>query len=1119
MIHNNKVYADFNSTIKYLAFGLLFLWGCQNGESPAPQTENKLFTSVSAEDSGLDFVNHLEETLESNYYQYLYTYIGGGVAAGDINNDGLIDIFFTSNSSPNKLYLNKGNLQFEDITTKAGISHLEGFDTGVTMVDVNADGYLDIYVSRGGWKDEDNKFANLLYINNHDLTFTEKAKALGLDDANRTIQSTFFDYDNDNDLDVYISNSPNVTGRSKTVNLSQSQKDAANLNSKGCDRLYENDGKGFFTDVSEKAGLAYDLGFGLNPQVADLNNDGWLDLYVCNDFNYPDLVYLNNKNKTFTESRDEVFQHMSFNSMGSDVADINNDGWMDVMTLDMNPEDYIRSKTTMSMTSIQRFEAMVKNGYHHQYMHNMLQVNNENGTYREIANMAGMANTDWSWALLSADFDLDGWNDMYITNGVYRDVLDQDKNIEIRNILRKNNRRPTKADLLKFTQMLPQQKVRNYFFRNQTDFTFQDVTEDWANEIPTFSNGAIYADLDNDGDLDIVVNNINDQATLLKNNAVENDLGNFLKIKLNGSVNNPRGIGTKLELAFEDGSQQTRLHIPTRGYLSSVSNIIHFGFQNQVPQKLSITWNDGNFQEININGINQELEISYANNNLKKETPSPSPLFTNPKVIHQHSDPYFNDYSLQVLLPNKLSQTGPFATQADVNGDGLTDLYIGGGYRQAGQLCLARNDGSFEKLTTEAFVKDARYEDQGALFFDADNDGDQDLYVVSGSYEFYQTPRALQDRLYLNDGSGKFEKAISALPTINASGSVVTGADVDSDGDVDLFVGGRVIPGKYPYASKSYILINEKGKFTDATELVAPDLSNVGLVTDAIWTDINQDGQTDLILTGEWLGIEVFLNKNGKLEKSTAHPELSERRGWWNQLKVVDIDQDGDQDIIAGNLGLNSKFHASPKKPFRIYTDDFDSNGIEDIILAKEYKGKEVPIRGKTCMTQQIPSLAQKVKTYNDFAQSELSEIVGAQLSSCLNYEATEFRSGIFLNQNNTFTFVPFASPAQMSPINSMVYADMDGDGIEDILLAGNNHQAEVETTRYDAGISTFLKGTGGGAFEVAPNSATGLYLDGDVRDMQLVKNRQSSILIVINNNEEHETYRLNVSQAQDQVN
>ncbi|WP_282085775.1 VCBS repeat-containing protein [Aquimarina algiphila] len=1104
----------------------LFYTSCSESENNSISKENtetkKLFTSILPDQSGIDFENTLTETLESNYYQYMYTYIGGGVASADFNNDGLIDLFFISNTSDNKLYINKGNFKFEDITKTSGIEKRKGFDTGVTIADVNNDGFLDIYISRGGWQDENNAFANMLYINNGpstssgQITFTEKAEELGLADANRTIQATFFDYDNDNDLDVYISNTPDITSRAKVIDLNAVQKDSKTLTLKGCDRLYNNDGTGHFTDVSEKAGLLYDIGFGLNPQVGDLNNDDWQDIYVCNDFNVPDLVYINNTDGTFTESKDKLFKHMSFNSMGSDIADINNDGLMDIMTLDMNPEDYVRSKTTMAMTSIAKFEAMTKNGYHHQYMHNMLQLNNGNSTFSEIANMAGMANTDWSWSILSADFDLDGYNDIYVTNGVYRDVIDRDKNNEILQILRNNNRKPSPEDFLKFAQMLPQQKLTNYFFKNNGDHTFENTSAKWADSIPTFSNGATYADLDNDGDLDIVVNNINDKATVLKNNAIQTKIGSFLKVELQGPEKNKFGVGTTVKLHFINNNKQSRQLINTRGFLSSVSNVLHFGFQkNDSIAKIDILWPDGKQQEIISANANQTIKVDYIDaslieeNNTSPEKIANTTLFSKIASNYNHTEQPFNDYDLQILLPHKLSQTGPAIAKSDVNNDGLEDIYIGGAHKQPGTLLIGQKNNRFKHIPVKDFVSDKQREDVGASFFDADNDGDQDLYVVSGSYEFSKNPKLLQDRLYLNDGHGNFSKTTQALPEVITAGSVVVPADYDNDGDIDLFVGGRVIPGKYPYSPISYLLVNTKGTFSRATQELAPELEQIGMVTDAVWTDINGDNALDLIVTGEWMGIEVFINTKNKLIKSTQYKTLSTTTGWWNTVLVSDVDNDGDQDIIAGNLGTNYKFHASKEKPFHVYTHDFDFNGNEDIILAKYYNDKKVPVRGKVCTAQQIPHLARKIPTYNEFANGDLNSILGKGLESALHYKAVEFRSGIFLNKgDNNYTFSPFPQQVQQSPINSILFDDFDGDGIKDLVLAGNNYQSEVETTRADAGIGSFLKGDSKGEFSLLSNLKSGFFADKDVRHMVSIKTARGKLIIVANNNDSMDIFK-----------
>ncbi|WP_010181635.1 VCBS repeat-containing protein [Aquimarina agarilytica] len=1068
---------------------------------------DKLFSTLTSKQTNVDFKNQLVENINFNYYQYMYSYIGAGVAAGDFNNDGFEDLFFVSNTNESKLYKNKGDLVFEEVSLKASITSKKGFNTGVTTVDINNDGLLDIYIVRGGLDSSEGKFENLLYINQGDFKFKEEAKKYGLNDSNRGIQATFFDFDNDNDLDVFIANTPDLDAKTKEViDINKKQKDPASQKLLGNDKLYENIGNGKFKDVSIKAGLHYDIGFGLNPQVGDLNGDGFLDIYVCNDFKVPDFAYINNGNGTFTDKRDEFFKHISHNSMGSDIVDINNDGNFDVLTLDMNPEDYLRSKTTMSMTSIPKFEQMVANNYHYQYMHNMVQVNNGNDSFSEVSNLSGMANTDWSWAVLAADLDLDGFEDVYVTNGVFRDVIDQDTTREILKILRKNRRKPTKEDFLKFAKMLPQQKLKNYFFKNNGDLSFTDTTDEWSTIEPTFSNGAIYVDLDNDGDLEVVTNNINEPASILKNNAVELTKGDFLKLNFVGPQKNRNGIGVKATVVTNSGKQLTRQLINTRGFLSSVSSVLHFGIpKGDSIAEVTIEWLDGKSQVLANVEVNKTLSIAYKNSTKGKSDKDISkPIFKEQSFKYTHKDPYFNDYKLQLLLPYKYSQLGPAKAVGDVNGDGIDDVFLGGGFKQEATLLLGTKNGTYIKKSQQDFAADARYEDISATFFDADNDGDLDLYAGSGSYEFSPRSRGLLDRYYENDGKGIFTKKNATIPELNIVTTVVATADYDGDGDQDVFVGSGVIPAKYPNSGSSYLLKNENGKFSIANREVG--INNLGMLKDAVFKDIDKDGKLDLIVTGEWTGIQVLLNKNGKFVKAEQYKKLAETKGWWNKILVEDVDNDGDLDIIAGNLGLNTKFHANTKKPFHVYAKDFDANGIEDIVLAKDYKGKQVPVRGRTCTSQQMPHIAKKIPTFEEFANLGVDGILGKDIDSALHYEVNEFRSGIFYNEGEDFKFKPFSNEVQTSLVNSILYKDFDSDGKKDLLLAGNNHHFEVETTRSDAGIGSFLKGDGKGDFTWISNNKTGFFANKDVRHIvDLPKQKQ---VLVINNNDIHQLFR-----------
>ncbi len=1112
----------FNRFIKTFCTTVLLAGLMACSDSKNTHENRKLFDNLPVTESGVDFVNELTETVDHNYYKYMYTYIGGGVAAADFNNDGLEDLFFVSNVKDNKLYLNTGDLKFKDITQAAGIQKRAGFDAGVTVADVNGDGFLDIYITRGGWDDRDNKFANMLYINNgisksedgsDRVTFTEKATEFGLADANRGIQSTFFDYDLDGDLDLYVSNAPDFQDKgTEVLDLKALAKSADTPKQKGSDQLYQNNGDGKFVNRSAQAGILPDLAFGLNPQVGDLNNDGWPDIYVCNDFRMPDFAYINNGDGTFREGRNELVKHMSFNSMGGEIADVNNDGLLDLYTLDMNPEDYVRSKTTMGMTSPDLFDKMIHGDYHYQYMHNMLQLNNGDGTLSEIANMAGVANTDWSWANLMADFDLDGYNDIYVTNGVFRDVIDRDKNNEILALIKEKGHKPTEEEFLTYAKMLPQQRLGNYIFRNKGNLTFENVSSIWTDSVATFSNGAVYADLDNDGDLDIIVNNINDPAMILKNTAADAGNKHYLTIKLKGSQQNKFGVGTVVSVFQNDGTTQTRQMVNTRGFLSSVSGNLHFGFGENIKiERIEVIWPDQKKQVLeNFSDLNKSITFQYTDavleNGAQKEHAKLA-HFESVPFPYTHLDPLFDDYKKQLLLPHKLSQTGPGVAVGDVNQDGLEDVYLGGGHRQAGQLLLGTEGGTFNPLAIPDFVADSHYEDTGACFFDFDKDGDLDLYVVSGSYEFSIQSPLLIDRLYLNDGHGKFVKSKGIVSEVPSAGSVVVSGDYDGDGDLDLFVGGRVLDGSYPFAPVSFLLKNEGGKLNIVTSEAAPELRTVGMVTDAAWVDMDNDKDLDLVVTGEWMGIEVFENNHGKFSKNEKYASLRNTKGWWNKLQFADTDGDGDLDIIAGNLGLNYKFHANEAKPFIVYAEDFDRNGTVDIILTKHYKGNEVPVRGKSCTAQQMPGLASKIHTYQDFASKDVEGLIGPEIKEALHLEVTEFRSGIFVNEGaGKYVFQAFENWAQTSPINGILFEDFDHDGLKDMLLAGNNYMSEIETTRADAGNGTLLKGNGKGDYKFIPNHKTGLFANGDTRNLLLVKGKQKQVLVV-NNNSPHRLY------------
>jgi hypothetical protein len=1085
----------FKSSHKIILVISFFVVACQHPiRDLHPETLVGGFELLPQEITGIDFNNAIQESKTVNHLYYNQIYSGAGVAIGDINNDGLPDIFFCGNQVSDRLYLNKGDFKFEDITKKSRAAKNSGWSWGVTMADVNNDGYLDIYVSRNGdsMNPEDRK--NQLYINNQDLTFTESAMSYGLADAGFSSQAVFFDMDNDGDLDMYqVNQMPDSRLFQRYTNIPKKREIYYT------DKLYKND-NGRYIDASAEVGISRELSYGLSVSATDFNNDGWMDLYVANDYDGPDFMYYNNGDGTFKNVINDNVKHISNFSMGTDAGDINNDGFQDLITLDMAAADHYRSKTNMGSMSIAKFNQMVADGKHHQYMSNTLQINNAGKSFSDIANMTGLAKTDWSWAGLLVDLDNDGWKDIIISNGVKKDVRNNDFLTGL------NKKLETKSqDFYGMSILAPSVPLSNYAFKNIDGLQFEKTTEAWGFQTPSFSSGMAYGDLDNDGDLDVVINNMESSAFIYKNKAT----GNFLKIDFDGNEKNKFGYGAKA-IIHHNGKTQIAENTTTRGYLSSVEPKLFFGLGKDIEvDKVEIIWPDGKINLYEAVSANTTLTAKHSKaENQSKNTTEKKTLFTavNPAdlgISYKHEESDFNEYETEVLLPHNISQNGPFSAVADVNGDGLEDLFIGGASGQSGMLYVQNETGSMQKSNSQPWENDKTSEDLGCLFVDADGDGDQDLYVASGGSEFKRGSVLLSDRLYTNNGEGEFTKSKNALPNIYESSQCVKASDVDGDGDLDLFVGIRLIEGKYPFPASSYILINNNGIFKKDTNKNLGAFQNMGMVTDAVFSDIDNDNDKDLVIVGEWMPIMVLENENGVFSNGSDKFDLSDSsRGLWWSITADDLDNDGDDDYIVGNLGLNNKFKASEAHPFKVYANDFDNNGTNDVVLAKFYKDDYVPLRGKECTTQQMPYVSEKFKDYHSFASSKLVDILPKdKLSEAVAYEISNFENAILINENGKLKRQPLPLQTQVSAVKASIVDDFNADGFKDILLVGNHFGVEVETTRYDASIGHVLLGDGKNNFKNMSLTESGFFNPYDSRSINYIKQANKKVIIVTNNN------------------
>lgn len=1093
--------------LPYVLYGMMLvpLLSCSNKKDVAG---DPLFTLLTESQTNISFYNLIQDSDSLNILNYEYLYNGGGIAAIDINNDGLKDLYFSGNQVSNALYLNEGDFSFKDISQSSGTMLPGTWCTGISVIDINRDGFDDLYVCVGGPGNK-SVYPNKLLINNGDLTFSEMAMEYGLADANESMQAQFFDYDRDGDLDMYL-----LTGGGFERSAITTRPILDKGQNRNTDHLYQNNfsealGHPVFTDVSQQAGIQIE-GFGLGVSVIDVNNDGWSDVFVSNDYMSRDLLYVNNKDGSFTDQSLTYFRHTSHFSMGNDIGDINNDGYFDIISVDMLPEDPVRKKMMFGPNQYDRFYMAVNRNYGYQYMRNMLHLNRPGGGFSEIGQLAGIHSTDWTWGPLLADFDNDGFQDLFVTNGFGKDVTDLDF-IKFRKAASSPFSQGGDIEKLFMDSLRnrPSITLPNYMYQNGGNLKFDDKTTAWGFDQPSISNGVAYGDLDNDGDLDLVINNLDRKAFVYENRVTELDSmgSNYIRVLLSGNEENPDGYGAIIKVYGQQGIQSRTMN-PSRGFLSSVEQAIHFGLGAFTADSLQVIWPDGMTSWMYNLPVNAELKIDQTSSQEERRSSTSQPgIFTATNEfdkVHKESD--FNDFRTQPLLLNGFSRLGPGIAVADVNGDQLEDVFIGGAYGQNATLYTQTAKGAFiaNEFLTESF------EDLGALFVDVDSDGDEDLYVVSGGSERYNNHENYQDRLYLNDGTGQFTLDQEALPEMLTSTSVVVAADFDIDGDLDLFVGGRVIPGRYPETPKSYLLRNDGGRYEDITDEVSPRLANIGMVTSAVWTDFNNDSQPDLVLVGEAMRISLFKNEAGMLSEITDQTDLAESYGMWNSITAADLDNDGDMDLIAGNIGENIPYDISAERPLEVFYSDFDGNGAVDPIFTAFEKGTSSPVASLDQLTQQLPGLKKYILHYRDYARADKKEILkllgnNYQQKAC-NVIASSWVENL---GNDTFKRHDLPIQAQFAPVNGIAVEDVDSDGLLDLMLVGNSYNIEVVNGRYDASIGTILLNRGD-HFISADAGETNFLVEGDSRGIVRIETSGGeSILVIARNNESPQAFRI----------